>query len=149
MQQCDLLYSYSIRSVLPTVHPDEAEKRRNETAIIAETSAVNVVLRILYSSIFLSDGHAGRELSSLTVHPSIFHRPSCRTRYQVPSLCWISPVSVAWVSPVTVAVLFEISAFGPSMNTTLSTLSKESSKVARSGNHLCRQSSLRSLADVS
>ena len=100
--------------------------------MIAETSAVNAVLGVLSSSIFLSHGHAGRELSSLTVHPSIFHRPPSCTRYQAPSLCWISPVSVAWVSPVTVAVLPEITAFGPSMNTTLSTLSKESSKVARS-----------------
>src|ERR671920_1041958 len=28
----DLLYGHAIRFILPTVHPDEAEKRRNETA---------------------------------------------------------------------------------------------------------------------
>ena len=94
-------------------------ERDTRPPTIAETSAVSAVLRVFPSSIF--SRHAGRELSSFTVHPSIFHRPPSCTRYQVPSLCWISPVSVAWVSPVTVAVLPEITAFGPSMNTTLST----------------------------
>src|ERR671921_625119 len=133
----------SSRPVIPT----KIKSAVTSPPTIAATNAVSVVLRTRSSSALAY--HAGRESMLLTVHPSIFHSPFSFTRLQVPSFCSTRSVSVALVRPVTVAVSPETSAVGPSINSTLSTLSNVPSKVARFGNVLCRQLSLRSWADLS
>src|SRR5215211_1970242 len=130
-------------------HPTRIKSAVTSPPMIADTSAVNTVLRLCPSLVFAHYGHAGRVLRLLTVHPSIFHSPPSFTSLQVPSFSSIRSVRVALVRPVTVAVSPETSAVGPSMNSTLSTSANVPSKLTRFGNVLRRQLSLRSWADLS